>query len=105
MKKWRSHRNGNAIFLIHLGAVPIDFHKNNITLSDPLPQIPYLKWARVRLNILAFIYLKPKIFCTNNLFFGNVYIISKKINISIFQSVIVVTPKTQKPIDLQSLLI
>jgi len=77
MKKWRSHRNGNAIFLIHLGAVPIDFHKNN----------------------------KPKIFCTNNLFFGNVYIISKKINISIFQSVIVVTPKTQKPIDLQSLLI
>jgi hypothetical protein len=43
------------------------FSENNFTLSDPLPQIPYLKWARVRLNsehILAFIYLKPKIIGT-----------------------------------------
>jgi hypothetical protein len=28
----------------------IDFHKNNFTLSDSLPQIPYLNGARVRLN-------------------------------------------------------
>jgi hypothetical protein len=40
--------------------LPIDFQKNNFTLSAPLPQIPYLKWARVRLNILAFVYLYRK---------------------------------------------
>ena len=41
----------------------IDFQKNNFTLYDPSPQIPYLKWARVRLNseqILALIYLYRK---------------------------------------------
>jgi len=30
--------------------VAIDFHKNNFILSDPSPEIPYLKWARVRQN-------------------------------------------------------
>jgi hypothetical protein len=43
----------------------INFQKNNFTLSDPSPQIPYLRWARVRLNteqILALIYRWPKIF-------------------------------------------
>jgi hypothetical protein len=29
---------------------PIDFQKNNFTLFDPSPEIPYLKWARVRQN-------------------------------------------------------
>jgi hypothetical protein len=57
--------------------ISIDFHKNNFTLSDPSPKIPYLKWARVRLNrvkVLAFIYLKPKIFgITKELSFLNVY--------------------------------
>gem|GEM_PF-3561379 len=45
----------------------IDFHKNNFSLPAPLPKIPYLNGTRVRLNseqILAFIYLKPKIFST-----------------------------------------
>jgi len=47
------------------------------TLSDPLPEIPALKWARVGLNgdqILAFIYLHRKHLAhLVNLFFGNVY--------------------------------
>jgi hypothetical protein len=40
------------------------------TLSNRCAEIPYLEWARVRLNtvkILAFIYLKPKIFRTVHL--------------------------------------
>jgi hypothetical protein len=41
----------------------MDFQKNHFTVSEPSPQIPYLKWARVRLNIeqiLAFIYFYRK---------------------------------------------
>jgi hypothetical protein len=38
----------------------IDFKKNNFTLSDPSPEIPYLKGAKVRPNILAFIYFYRK---------------------------------------------
>ncbi|OQY50742.1 MAG: hypothetical protein DRR08_02305 [Candidatus Parabeggiatoa sp. nov. 2] len=53
--------------ILALIRINIDVQKNNFTLSDPLPQIPSLKGARVRLNserIFAFICLKPKIFST-----------------------------------------
>jgi hypothetical protein len=49
----------------------LDFQKNNFTLSEPSVEIPYLKWAWVRLNrvkILAFIYLKSKRFGTTKEF-------------------------------------
>jgi hypothetical protein len=65
----------------------IDFQKNNFSLSAPLPQIPYLKWARVRLNSDRGKSFSEKNFCLDqilateniwhdhlvNLFFGNVY--------------------------------
>jgi hypothetical protein len=61
----------------------IDFQKNNFTLSDPSPQIPYLKWARVRLNrdhILAFIiYRRKDLAHLVTLFFGNVYRFVKRV--------------------------
>jgi hypothetical protein len=48
--------------------VSIDFQKNNFTLYDPSPEIPYLKWAKVRPNIWRIIWHELV-----NLFFGNVY--------------------------------
>jgi hypothetical protein len=74
MKKWRSHQNGNVIFLIHLGAVPIISKKINSFLMK--------KWrSHQNGNAIFLIHL------------GAVPIISKKINLSIFQLVIVVTQK------------
>jgi hypothetical protein len=57
------------------GLIYIDFQKNNFTLSAPLPKIPYLKWARVRLNRFWRLYTLSRKDLAHlvNLFFGNVY--------------------------------